>query len=717
MNSDYRIYLQEIVDFLGNITIKFSPFETLFNSKLEYMYIPGFDISDKTTYPYYRILAGDSAFATVPIYCYSPMLNSEVLLTRANVINDPEINIFYHNVTNLKALLARYPNDQFVIQRILNPVKDIQAAINAPNLTILETQYGDQFLNQYERSSLLLFLQDILWRIDYRWYMSPYEFEDLYPYTFWAMLWSVLPLILLTKRTLNIKTYDVHPFHIWEYLTSLGFGGYRGYLTHNQELFLYRNALYLKYNAGKSFLLKILEKVFLTPLRYSLSKKTIVCTTLNREATHDKYPDVIPASGTIEEYASSTTFTNLLQNIHDDGHDVRADPAYFDSIASRFSKAPVNKLVTKFLEFERNIDMSEMMLLLKFILDSTVYLVSKNQLKFGVSIQSSVYRNTLYFNSVIDALNLLFYCIYMKQEPKPTVPFTNYTLTTAIPYSTPPVMPKEVFVDGWKYRIKSYVDVDTIVNSIPYIKDDLYSVEELSSSIGAIYDKIFDMINHLGSLSDCVEHETHVAIYRKLIPEIKVITVAQPYASYDDFFKVYPEALNEISNLTDDHQLNEFMYSIITSICPLEIGFSLLARDDQIISVLIQKIKELFTYMVSYNITFLNKVFDQTESLTLPKITAHIDGGSGGDATTFINSAFSLSDEATSDYRLSMTEIGFTDISLTLDLNASVDMVRDNIPIMIEAVIGDDSSISDINSINPLYITNGGVYAKLTKEI
>lgn len=731
MDKVYLLYVQEVTDFLDDVVIKFSPFVNIFNENPTYLAVPGYDEYNPKTYPYYRILAGDAAFATTDIYAYSPLLRQEILLTRENVTTYPDIAVFYRIPSNLKLLLNRYPNDKFIIRRILNPVKDIDKAINASNLTILETIYTDQFLNQYERSSILIFLQDILWKIDYRWYMSPLEYEDLYPYAFWAMLWSLLPLIVLTKRILNIKTSDVHPFHIWEYLTSLGFGRYKGYLSHEQELFLYRNALYLKFHAGKKFILDILESVFLTPLKYSLTKKTIISHTLGREETHDKVPDVIPTAGSVDEFLSSTTFDNFLQNIYDANCDIRNDDQYRQDISNRFSISPVNKLNTKFLELDRNIDMSEMTLVLRFILDEIIYLISKNKLQYAVDVQSPLSQTILRFDSVLDTLTFLFYCIYSCTEI-PTVPFNKYSLTTALIHLQEPSFPTTVFVDGQIHYIKSYVDLDTIKAGIPFINEEFYTSRDLSTSLGILYTWLFDMINKLANISDTVTHESHVAVFRTLIPNETTVLINQPYATYTEFFEHYPNALNELSKIYESNQCSEFVYTIINSICPLEYGFASLARDDEVVSVLISKIKELFTYMVSYNITFLNQVFEQSTNLTIPKLTMHITEGvegsgigalPGGETnhnfTDIIYSLFHIDDGEidTMNYYVSISEtsedeiiLDNIDLELTCTPTTSYDFVQ-------AEQIGSSVDVGSEISYSTIFIVNEGIQLEFIETI
>ena len=627
-------YVQEAVDYLNSIVIKFTPFETLFNGFAAYLAVPGFNDEDPTTFPYYRILGGDTAFATVPLYGYSPNLQSEVLLTRANVIANPDIVSFYQTLDNLKVLLDRYPNDQFIIRRVLNPVVDIAGAIDADNLTILDTSYQDEILNPYEEGSIVSFLQQQLYMMSSRWYIPSFEFEDRFSYAFWSMLWLVLPNVILTKRIMNIKTIDVHPYHIWQYLTSMGFGSYNGYLSHSQELFLYRNARYLKWNAGKQFLLDILEEEFLLPIAYSLTEKTIVASTYDRQITHDKYPNVVPRLGNEEEFLSSSNFSDLLNEIYISGNDYRNDPTHITDVTNAFIKSPTNKLQTKFLEFNRNIDLTEISLLTRFLLDSIVYLCSVNLLRFPVVVVSPVSQESIGFSSVLDALNLIYYCIYSINgimSSTTTVseisPFSKYTSTAAVVHASAPTISKSAFVDGYAYNVSSDVDIDTFVNEFPYIDNRVYTPEDLSDKLGNQFKKLFDMINWINSRSSTVENDTLLSVFQTLVPKKTVVNVVQDYTTYTDYFKLYKDVLNDIKLITDPSQYDDYIYAIITAICPLKFGFTDLEEEDQIVSTIIQKIKDLFTYLVSYNITFISTAFDDCVVTSLPKVTANMESG------------------------------------------------------------------------------------------
>lgn len=623
MDKTYLSYVKEITEFLNNLVIKFDPFVTALNENGTYLAISGYDADDPTTYPYYRILQGDVAFATTDIYGYSSIQQANIILTRSSVDNNKDVVNFYKHINNFNDLISRYKEDEFIVRRLINPVDDINFAINAKNLTIIPTRYTDTYLNEYERDDILIFLQNILWNIDYRWYMNPLEFEDMYPYTFWAALWNLLPYILLSRRIQNIRTVNVHPFHIWEYLKSLGFEGYEGYLDRFQEMFLYRNAKYLKFHGGKDFLLSILEKVFLNPIKYSLVKKTIFDHTLNRQITHDKYPEVIYTKESSNHKYGSTSFDILLDDIYKSGYDSNNDITYLNSITDRFIKSNVNKLDTKFLAFMRNIDMEKLMFLLQIILDEIVYLTHSNKLDFPVEIQSPITQNILMFDDTFDALTFLYYCIYKLMGRTAVNTFEYYRLTTALTCDEAPVIDDYFHYHEKRHLIKSYFDIDKFLTTIPFINEVIYNTKDLSYAVGDVFDWMFDKLNELRATSDSVVYEINRHVLSKVSAD-KVVKFEKKYETFEEFFNHYSLAYDDINKISESSQYVDFIYSTITGICPLEYGFLSLANDDEAISILIKKIKELFVYLVSYNITFLNTDIDKTICLDIPKITGHI---------------------------------------------------------------------------------------------
>jgi len=622
MQPTFRLHFQEIIDFLDTIVIKFDPFIEQLNTKLEYSNYT-IDEHDPLTFPYYRILLGDATFASTPIYGWVPSLQTEVLLTRASVIAHPDLYNFYKDKLQLSMLLKRYPEDQFLIKRILDPVLDITSAIESPNLTRLPTSAVDTVLNDYERSDLVNFLDSFLTRFEYRWYISTFDYEDLYPATYWALLWNVLPYMLLSRRIINIRTNQVHSYYIWEYLTSVGFGSYRAYLNRRQELFLYRNNDYLKFNVGKKSTLEILSDVFLTPVKYSLSEKMIVSHTNDRETTFDKIPEIVPRVEKQPEYQSSTNFDYFLGELANNNLDPIDTTQHRTDVTTSFTKSSTNELMTKFIELVRNISGFEMMLLVKFIFDSTTYLASTDKLNTDVVFTSPVGGQTIQFASMTDALNLFYYCIYNQQGAPPVLTPTKYTSRSAVLHSSPPVISGPLFFDGIEWNPDSYVDEAALLSSVPYITENITSPIELSEKLGMQYQWIFSQIDAVKNISDTVSNLAIMRILDVLVPT-QVLTIPQTYSTYTEYFARYPEALAIVNQLTGNENYTDVLTSLFESICPLAYGFQSIADDKDAASVLIFKIKEVFTYLTSYNVTFFTPATGNVDELTIPLLTESI---------------------------------------------------------------------------------------------
>lgn len=622
MLQDLRIYIQEVIDFLDTLVIKYDYFVTLVNDDLRYIDLPGYIDNDPITHPYYRILSGDSTLATEPIYAYSPNDNSDILLTKNVVTNTNMLRFYISSTVNMNTLMSKYPNDQFLIKCIFDPVTDIPSAITAKNLSLLRTSTMYDDSSGTDMTDTIIFLENFLEAFEYRWYINVFEYEDLYPIAYWATLWYLLPIVLLTKRILDVKTDNVHPFHIWEYLTSAGFGSYKGYFSRKQELFLYKNIDYLKHNVGKDFILDILGDIFLKPIRYSLTDKVILAHTEDRADTYDKVPEVLSKYGDDIDYNTYDSFGTLLSEIHGSNLDMNNDPVYLDNILTRFKKSPSNMLATKFIELIQMQSMNKAMLLYRFILDTIVYLVSVDRVNYSVIIKSSVSDLTTESLSVVDALNLFYYLTYVRSGETPVNTFNRYTTSVAITYDHEPTLPTSVYFNENAYTISNYVDLSHVLDDINYVTEPITNVIDMSEILSSQFDSMHKLSTAYETEYDTISALMKYDIIRTIIPETNVLVIDNPHATYDELFNTYPMTASIIDELSDDESILMFMANIFTEIVQLTSGFNSFNEDQNIRDVLVSKLVELFTQMVSYNVTFLTPVVHRLDVYKLPKITA-----------------------------------------------------------------------------------------------
>lgn len=150
-------------------------------------------------------------------------------------------------------------------------------ALSADHLSLLSCDAS--ILESREKLNIVSAFKSILDIFRERYSIQEYTYEDNYASVLWSALWSILPLALTIQRYANIKTSDVHSSHVWDYLTSHGLDSYKGYLTTEQELFLYKNIKYLRDHGGEHRVLNILVDNLLSEYHLHIEEKTAVINT------------------------------------------------------------------------------------------------------------------------------------------------------------------------------------------------------------------------------------------------------------------------------------------------------------------------------------------------------------------------------------------------------------------------------------------------------
>ena len=622
MRSDFLLHLEEIHKFLDEVVIKFDYFASFMNGLPAYVNRTDVNPDDPTTHPYYRILAGDTSLATEIIYGYDPDVNTYIPLSVAELAARPNLEVFYTmNSSNMRALLAKYPNDEYLIQRLFNPITDIDAAIAADDFTVLHTPSG--ILNTNEEDDLITFLIKFVKIYKDRWYINTFEYEDLYPILSWSNLWYLLPVALLTKRIDNLRTIKVHPFHIWEYLISRGYHNYKGYFSREQEHFLYRNDDFLKRNVGKKFVLDILHDVFLVPIRHTLKEKIIFCNTENSLGTGLKNPDILDKKGKDINFSTLTGFNTFLSQLYNQGYDTDNTSEYKDATLKDFELASCNTLGTKFLELISNNNNDKLMILMKVIMDILATLVNKDRIHYTINVISASTGREAYDIPIIVALNTMFYCIYASQQNIPVNTIQYYTTTTALPHDSLPVLPEMIRTFDLVYQIIGIMDVDEVLGDVPYPVDDIYNADSASVFISKHFDWLYSLIDQMDVVHDTPSHEAMRVVFETMVPPVDVISLPQPYTTFTDMFAAFPELSDLVNGLTEMSHFDELFLSVFDQLVPLGAGFAELAKDSSM-GIVIDKIKELFTFLTSYNITFITNDIDHVDIYKLPAITNQI---------------------------------------------------------------------------------------------
>lgn len=244
-------YLDQNMALARTLVVKFNEAALLMNEGVVVKYgKDAVDTSDPTTWKYYQNIAGqyhptDTVMTVMSIDTLTP-----IEFTRENLaIHTATAEAHRYGTRQYHALVARYPQQEFLINGILTPA-DQAEAIAAENGTILA--YPKDLVESNE-ISLILSLEAFIKRQFARWFNVQFAMSDnLYCAVFFTCLHQAILPKLLNLRLARCKTSEAHSFHVRTYLASHhGLDRYLPYMTLKQALWLYRNICFIERNPGK----------------------------------------------------------------------------------------------------------------------------------------------------------------------------------------------------------------------------------------------------------------------------------------------------------------------------------------------------------------------------------------------------------------------------------------------------------------------------------
>ena len=172
-------------------------------------------------------------------------------------------------------LIKDYPDEKDIIKCILYPAnKSLNELYSAKNYSILGCDLT--LLEEGERQSLYNAMEEKLNVIRWRWDVRAFTYENLYALSMQAKIWSILLIELFKQRVLNIRTSEVHSYHLWNYLKSKGVGEYSDALSRKQALFLYINFPWIDRHKGSDHNLLLLTHKLLHENGMTVYHKSIV---------------------------------------------------------------------------------------------------------------------------------------------------------------------------------------------------------------------------------------------------------------------------------------------------------------------------------------------------------------------------------------------------------------------------------------------------------
>lgn len=613
ISDSLRSHMSGIIEYLDTVVIKFAPFATILDP----------DQSDIDNI-YYRTLNGDHTVTDTEIIVTIPITNVEVQLTKQVLEDDPMLRQYLlASPGAMNRLFLRYPDNKQLISRIFYPI-DIDVAIQADDFTLL--YHDTSKLDEYEVDSMTEFMTSFIKAYSYRWYINTLEYDDLYPLAAWSLMWYVLPLMVLVQRINNLDNSSVHPYFIWEYLTSNGYGSFRGYFNRAQSMFLYNNNNYISFNVGKNFMLDIFTDVFFTPMRYSLEEVNIKYTTDENQLSADKTPKFIFGRLADSNYELKE-FAPILELIHTTGLDPRYTLDSRDDSIDKFKSSPTNSLGTKYLLSTPSSSDVVASIVYLCIMDSLAIHTSNGLLGTLISVDNPKFELPIVDLTGLECLNLITYCLNKGNGITLIDTTATYSVTKGIiAEDRSDLAIDTVGIHGITRNIDSIIDVDTLLEDLPY-SDTLLTVPSVvSSKVGKQFEYIVNSITTLRSISETNTYEAYRALLEAVVPSQHIIMIPQIYSTYNEWLSVrtdIAEMLDQYdgANIRDNYLI--LAQSIISTICPMNDNFLGMSNGTSEADAA-SKMLELFRYISSYNINIIDGESTHNNVLILPPLITDI---------------------------------------------------------------------------------------------
>ena len=611
MAGQIESYRNEIFNFLRTVTIKFEPFAYLMGR--DYMDEYGLSDPHGDWNPYYQNLIGEYSTNDTRMTVYSLEDEIDVPYDKNLLTKYPKTAALYR-IPNSEytTLEERYPENIGLIRTIAYPVKDMETALKAPNLSLLA--YDASLLEMNERESLIGALEDYLDMMRTRWYIPEYTYEDMYSTTFWICLWQHLPLVLLVQRIKNIGTPYVHSFHVWESLISKGLADYRDVLTTSQANWLYRNMEWILQNQGKNETLTELAKNLLEEISVSLQYKDMV------QGTTDRWHDIIttpefPTSNIVTgEQTGVENFESINNKLVDSGFETNNSADYIDRTEQELGQININELPTKFLEFKKNpINTANEVEMINFFLQTLVYRLHENHIGFTVELVDPYSGVTLELG-MQDVLLLYNWSIFRSlEETDISIPSG---LIVNLPFRKDQVLASQlrpyIHYNNHKYRVASLVNVDGVVAILgndwhPRAFTD--KVDWIDTLAEQFRDRLL-LNRYIEESNDYLYHDAMTSVMEDMTVHGTLRVKLTNAKTYTEYFNSVA-GLSEIIDTYEGLGNNKEYYTTLASRC-VDVMFPLSeATSTAFVSVLrnmetiYNSVRDLFIQLCSYNVTFL----------------------------------------------------------------------------------------------------------------
>ena len=452
MENALRSFIHEIYAFLQTVTI-FNKYSYIYHRKrimAETGYTEEQVSPDKN--PYIVNMFGENYEHPIPEYS-DPIITIvshdepgvNITLCRSELEKHPITLSNYRNTPKLReALFARFPERAHFIKACLFPIEQSSILKNNGLDLVNDIDFklvghgAECTLPKRERSDMVNALQQFLVRFDANNNIENYVNHEKYgPCVFEAMLWSILPAIMLRQRISNVNTAKAHKDLIWLYLTSNGLDDYRDILSDEQELFLYKNLRYLNAIRGSRFSIQAILKNLLKPAGLSLVAKQLMLTDESLLNTCMGTPVIVNQDLNSEEQFltgkdfSIESFSEFYKREVFNGLEPIDEQNELQDQINLLSLSNSTRLPTKSIELiHARYNIREPAAYIEFAIETLLYWLSLKD-SFGepiLNINVPVITSTSFITVTLpirQALALLFYCELQQRSPTITITADN----------------------------------------------------------------------------------------------------------------------------------------------------------------------------------------------------------------------------------------------------------------------------------------------------
>lgn len=247
-------YLQSTIQLAKSFIFKNSTEANRYNDYVKLKY-PDYKVdNDPRTWRYYAHISGKLHIVDVPVMLTSVDNGDTFELTKASMLVHRRsrrellsFGIYYEE------LVKRFPEQELYIRAVITDAmySDIQELINLDDYMF--TGYNFSLIEDNEHD-VAYDLQTRIMNYKHIWLLPYYSLtSDLFLASQYHTLYYFIVTSLLAIRLENAKTSKAHSYHIRSYLASHhNLDEHMLFLNRKQQLFLYRNMLYLDNHVGRN---------------------------------------------------------------------------------------------------------------------------------------------------------------------------------------------------------------------------------------------------------------------------------------------------------------------------------------------------------------------------------------------------------------------------------------------------------------------------------